>query len=126
MYTLILYNKKNKQKYKTIKLDYASNYIKRLKGLMLKEKITPLLYKQPNNNRYLSTIHTLFMKRTIDVIYINTEDQVQEIVTLKPWKIYTPAKNNIKYIIELPENTIKENNITLHTQTKVVKNHEKK
>ncbi len=122
MYELIIYTKNNKQ---IIKLEYASDFIKRLKGLMGKEKIKPLLFIQPYTNRYLSTIHTFFMKKTIDIIYISQENMINETKTLKPWRIYIPKKNKIKYIIELPQNTLKQNNIENNTRIKIVKKDEK-
>ena len=119
MYKIIINNKNNEQI--IIKIDYASSYVKRLKGLMFQENITPLLFKQKNSNKYLSAIHTMFMKKTIDILYINTEDKIEEMITLQPWNIHIPNKSNTKYIIELPENTIKKNNITLNNKIKVVK-----
>lgn len=119
MYKIIINNKNNEQI--IIKTNYASSYVKRMKGLMFQENITPLLFKQKNSNKYLSAIHTMFMKKTIDILYINTEDKIEEMITLQPWKIHIPNKSNTKYIIELPENTIKKNNITLNNKIKVVK-----
>lgn len=123
MYKLIIYNRNSKQK--QLKLAYASNFIQRLKGLMFKNITYSLLYIQQKPQYYLATIHTFFMKKTIDVIYINTNNEICETTTIKPWKIHIPQKNQIKYIIELPKNTIKNNNITTNTTIKVVKNNEK-
>ncbi|OED30004.1 DUF192 domain-containing protein [Methanosphaera sp. WGK6] len=124
MYKIVIKTKNNKQS--IISIDYANTFIKRLKGLMFKDKITPLLYKQYYENRLLATIHTLFMKKTIAIIYVNTDDEIQEIITLKPWQIYIPQKSGIKYIIEVSENTIKENNIEITNKIKVLKKETKK
>ncbi|RAP48283.1 MAG: hypothetical protein BZ136_05105 [Methanosphaera sp. rholeuAM74] len=111
---------------KTIKADYADTYTKRLKGLMLQNTIKPLLYKQKNPHKIYATIHTLFMKKTIDIIYINQKNQITETTTLKPWKIHIPKNNDTKYIIELPQNTIKTMNIKKHNQTKITTHKNKK
>ncbi|WP_455645755.1 DUF192 domain-containing protein [Methanosphaera sp.] len=123
MYKILIKTKNDKQS--IIKVDYANTFMKRFKGLMFKDEITPLLFKQDNENKFLATIHTLFMKKTIAIIYVNTHDEIQEIITLKPWKIYTPQKSGIKYIIEVSENTIKENNIEITNKIKVLKKIEK-
>lgn len=119
MYELVIYNNKNGQKH--IKLEYASNFYKRLIGLMFKNTIKPLLFIQKTSKRHFSSIHTFFMKKTIDILYIREDNKILEYVTLPPWKIYTPKNNQTKYIIELPKNTLKKNKITTNTTIEVVK-----
>lgn len=119
MYELVIYNNKIGQKH--IKLEYASNFYKRLIGLMFKNKIKPLLFIQKTSKRQFSSIHTFFMKKTIDILYISKDNKILEYVTLPPWKMYTPKNNQIKYIIELPKNTLKKNKITTNTTIEVVK-----
>lgn len=118
MYKLLIYNKNTIQ---SININYASNYIKRLKGLMLQKKLNGLLYKQKYENRYYSTIHTFFMKVEIDIIYLDKKQQLQEITTLKPNKIHIPQKNNTRYIIELFPKTIKKYKIRQKTKLKIIK-----
>lgn len=118
MYKLLIYNKNTIQ---SININYASNYIKRLKGLMLQKKFNGLLYKQKYENRYYSTIHTFFMKVEIDIIYLDKKQQLQEITTLKPNKIHIPQKNNTRYIIELFPKTIKKYKIKQKTKLKIIK-----
>lgn len=119
MYELIIYNNKNEQKH--IKLKHALNFYQRLMGLMFKNTIKPLLFIQKTPKRYFSSIHTFFMKKTIDILYISEDNKILEYVTLSPWKIYTPKNNQTKYIIELPKNTLKKNKITTNTTIEVVK-----
>lgn len=120
IYKIIIINKNNKQ---CLTVKHASNFIKRLKGLINKTEIKQgLIFIQKNKtSRYLASIHTHFMKETIDIIFLDNNKKIQDITTLKPWKIYTPKKGNIKYILELPQNTIKNNNITNNTIIEIKK-----
>lgn len=116
MCNLIIYNKNYKQ---NIKINYAGSYIKRLMGLMFKKQFAGLLFKQKYNHKLFNTIHTTFMKTPIDVLYINRNNKIQETATVRPWKIYIPHKNNIKYIIELPPNTIKNYKIKINMKIEI-------
>lgn len=124
MYNIKFFDKNNKQKYNMNNVSYADTFQKRLFGLMGKSKFDGLIFKQNIENRYFGSIHTCFMKTGIDIIYINTNMEIQEIVTLTPWKLYIPKKDKIKYIIELPKNT--SNKYNLKVQDTVVINDEKK
>ncbi|MBQ6218380.1 MAG: DUF192 domain-containing protein [Methanosphaera sp.] len=125
MYKIIIKDRDNKEYAIIENLDYASTFKKRLIGLMFKKEFNGLIFKQKKRHKILSSIHTSFMKTTIDILYINSNMEIQEITTLKPWKIYIPLKSNIKYIIELPENTIKRLNIK-QMQKVVIKNEKTK
>ncbi|MDO5851469.1 MAG: DUF192 domain-containing protein [Methanobacteriaceae archaeon] len=95
-------------KEKIIKLNYTNTFLKRLKGLMFKKEINQgliFINKKPKN-KYQSTIHTHFMKINIDIIFLDENMKLIDYTTLNPWKIYIPKKDEIKYIIELPQNTI--------------------
>ena len=116
MHEITIYSKQNK---KYIKLECASSFLKKLLGLMGKKRFDGLIFKQRYGNRFLSSIHTCFMRMPIDLIYINREMYVQETITLNPWKIYLPKKGNIKYIIELPKGSINKYDISLHTKISI-------
>lgn len=120
MYKIVINNKN------IINIDIASTFMERLLGLMGKTNFNGLLFKQENSHRIFSSIHTSFMRESIDVIYLDENMDITEMTTLKPWKLYIPQHNNTKYIIELPENSIKRNNININTKIKVVKLNEKK
>ena len=97
----------NKSTYNTISnLKCANTYKDRLIGLMNKKHFDGLIFKQKSNLRINGIIHTHFMRKTIDVLYINTDNKVSELTTIAPWKYYIPRYGNIKYIIELPEGII--------------------
>jgi uncharacterized membrane protein (UPF0127 family) len=123
MYNIIIINKKNKQKRIIKNIECANNFQKRLLGLMGKSNFNGLIFKQTSKNRFLGSIHTCFMKTKIDVIYINSEMKIQELVELEQWKLYIPKNGEIKYIIELPENSIQK--YGLNNYSKIVIENEK-
>lgn len=96
----ILYNKNSDEKIAKIKM--ANSFFKRFLGLMFKEKCDcPLLFEIPQNIRIKirSSIHSLFMRFEITLVFIDEENLIYEIADLKPWKYYVPNKP-AKYIIE--------------------------
>lgn len=123
MYTITFINKNTKQKYKIKNISYANTFKKRLLGLMGKTNFDGLMFKQKYENRFYSSIHTCFMKVPIDIIYVNEKNEIQELKKLAPWKIYIPKNGYIKYIIELPENSI--NQYKLEKGVRVVIEYEK-
>ncbi|WP_299524602.1 DUF192 domain-containing protein [uncultured Methanobrevibacter sp.] len=99
----------NKTTHKTIfiKLKFADNYFKRLKGLMFKKNIDyGLVFITNTKNRFCCGIHTSFMKFNIDVYFLDENLKIFDIKTLKPWSKYTPIKKSA-YIIEFKENKMK-------------------
>lgn len=123
MYTITFINKNTKQKYIIKNISYANTFKKRLLGLMGKTNFDGLMFKQKYENRFYSSIHTCFMKVPIDIIYVNEKNEIQELKKLEPWKIYIPKNGYIKYIIELPENSMKK--YELEKGVKVVVEYEK-
>lgn len=85
-----------------IKIKYADNYFKRLIGLMFKKDIDyGLLFIL----KYGSSVHTSFMRFTIDVYFLDENKIIIDKTTLKPWKYYKSAKN-AKFILETKENKL--------------------
>ena len=83
-----------------IKIKYADSYLKRLRGLMFKKDIDyGLLFIL----KYGSSIHTCFMRFTIDAYFLDENKVIIDKTTLKPWKFYK-ASNKAKYILETKEN----------------------
>lgn len=81
----------------------ADTFFKRFKGLMGKKDFNDeLLF----TNLKDSSIHTLFMRFTIDVYFIDKNRIVYDKVTLKPWRFYKPKKQ-AKYILETKEKKLK-------------------
>lgn len=76
----------------------ADDFLLRLKGLMFSRKMAGFdgLILEP-----CSSIHTFFMKFTIDAIFINKENTVVAIYrNMKPWKL-TPLIFKARKVLEL-------------------------
>ncbi len=53
-----------------------------------------------------NSIHTWFMKFTIDAVFVDKKGRVVKLVErMKPWKLTAPARG-AKAVLELPEGTI--------------------
>lgn len=86
-----------------IKIKLADSFFKRLLGLMFEKNID---YGLLFITKYGSTIHTSFMKFTIDVYFLDDNKKIFDIITLEPWKSYKPTKK-AKYILETKKNKLK-------------------
>ncbi|MEM3402060.1 MAG: DUF192 domain-containing protein [Candidatus Hadarchaeales archaeon] len=85
----------------------AKTFIGRLKGLMLKKNFSgrAMLFSFKKIGRY--SVHTMFMRFPIDLIYLDEKFIVVEIKeNLKPWRFYRP-KMRAKYLIEAPAGVAK-------------------
>lgn len=82
----------------------AEKYFERLKGLLGKKSI-------PQNTGLLirpcRQVHTYFMKFTIDVVFIDKQNKIIHMETLKPFKV-SKYVWKAKAVIEFPEGTIAE------------------
>ncbi|GAA5819529.1 MAG: DUF192 domain-containing protein [Methanobrevibacter sp. CfCl-M3] len=112
---IILFNKTKSKE--IFEVEIANSYFKRLKGLMFKKNINNGLILKVPKSRYSkrSSIHTFFMRISLDVLFINEENKVYEMVTLKPWKIYSPRKP-AKYVVELKKDSINTKNMEINDE----------
>ncbi len=95
-----LYLKKYDEKIIDIRM--ADDFFSRLMGLMFRENAeVPLMFEIPQkiNSRKRSSIHSLFMRFDIVLVFIDENNLVYEIVDLAPWNYYVPEKS-AKYILE--------------------------
>ena len=95
-----LYLKKYDKKITDIRI--ADDFFSRLMGLMFRENAKfPLLFEIPQkvNSRKRSSIHSLFMRFDIVLVFIDKNNLVYEIADLAPWNYYVPEKS-AKYIVE--------------------------
>ena len=86
-----------------IRVISADNFYKRFKGLMGKKDID---YALLFSNFLDPSIHTSFMRFTIDVYFLDENKIILEKTTLKPWKFYKPEKK-AKYILETKKDLLK-------------------
>jgi uncharacterized membrane protein (UPF0127 family) len=81
----------------------AESFFLRLKGLLGKEKLGlgQALVIRPGNS-----IHTFFMRFTIDVLFVDKNSRVVKAISnLKPARL-TPVYFAATYVVELPEGAI--------------------
>ena len=87
-------------------VEKAVRWRDRLRGLLGRDRIDGALVIEP-----CSSIHTFFMKFTIDAVFLRADDRViRAISALRPWRatrLYPAAAK----VVELPEGTL------LRTQT---------
>jgi uncharacterized membrane protein (UPF0127 family) len=90
------------------KIRIAKTPMQQFIGLMGQQKTNyALIFEFKKPTKTLASIHTMFMKFTIDILFLNQKKIIIEKTTLKPWTLnYTPKKPT-KYIIETPTRTIK-------------------
>ena len=75
-------------------------------GLMFSKKSDTSLIFEFNHEKIVP-LHMVFVFYPIDVLFLNKEKVVVELKeNFKPFTFYTPKKKS-KYVIELPNNTIK-------------------
>lgn len=105
-------NSKSKQTIATLK--FANSYFSRLKGLMFKKKLDYVLLLKPlkSKHKFLSSVHTLFMRFTIDLVFLDKNKKVLETAQLSPWKFYIPHKP-ANYILEMEKGAIKKYQIAI-------------
>lgn len=81
----------------------ADTSAKRALGLMMKRTIEPLLFDLGKEAKNSCAMHTFFMLRTIDMVFLNSEKKVVDIKKAKPFKPLIIPKAPARYVIELPE-----------------------
>jgi len=87
--------------------DMANSFKSRFMGLMFKGSIERglVLKIPPGRGRHGSGIHMFFMRIPLDIIFLDSRRIVVDLVSIEPWKTYTPKKP-AKYIIEMKEGSI--------------------
>ena len=74
---------------KMVKIEMANGFFKRFIGLMFKSRCDyPLLLEIPQDIKIKerSSIHSLFMRFELALVFIDDKNLVYEIANLKPWK----------------------------------------
>jgi len=96
------------------KLDLADSFMPRFLGLMFRKDLERgLILKLPSSrSRRGSAIHMFFMRFPLDIIFADADKKVVDIVSIEPWKTYTP-KAPAKYVIEMEKGTINNFNLEI-------------
>lgn len=90
-------------KQKPIRAGYCSSFFCRLRGLMFRRSLGKhegLLLVQPRSDRMDASIHMMFMRFDIAVVWLDESLKVVDVRLAKQWRpAYFPAKA-AKYILE--------------------------
>jgi len=87
--------------------EIADTFFSRFRGTMFKKKLEKgLILTLPNTrSRRGSAIHMFFVRFPLDIIFADKDKNVVDIVSIDPWKTYTPKKPAM-YVIEMEKGTI--------------------
>ncbi len=90
-------------------VEFADSFFSRFRGLMLKKDIESglVLKIPPGRGKRGSAIHMFFMRIPLDIIFADEDLKVVDVVSLDPWKTYTP-KHPARFVIELNKGLLKE------------------
>lgn len=93
---------------------HAQTFWQRFKGLMgvsPSEHDYALVFHMLHEDQLGASIHMLFMRMPLDVLWLDEKKKIVDFATLKPWVFnYTPVKP-AKYVVELPAETIGKLNV---------------
>jgi len=84
-----------------IECQVAWTEFQKAKGLMFRKEIRPLLFPFRREKKYV--FHTLFMRKPIDIVYLDSKKTVVEKKLTKPWKFWIQPNTPARYILELPK-----------------------
>ncbi len=82
-------------------IECVTTMFRMMRGLMFRRKVPDdyamvFVFPKPRNG----SIHTLFMRFPIDVIFLNNDKIIIDIARLNPWTGYKHVRN-VSYIIEM-------------------------
>lgn len=86
-----------------LKLKYCDSYFSRLMGLMFKKSIAPydgILMNHKFESRINASIHMLFMRFSITVLWLNKDAQVIDKKICMPWRLMYAPSLPAQFIIE--------------------------
>lgn len=96
------------------KVEVADSFFSRFMGLMFRKTVeNGMLLKLPQTrSRHGSAIHMFFMRFPLDIVFTDSNRKIVDMVTIGPWKTYTPTAP-ARYVIELKTGSIKKFDLEL-------------
>ena len=82
---------------------YCQSFLCQLRGLMFTSSLpenSGLLLVQGSDSRVNASIHMMFMKMDLAVIWINSNYEVADLVLARRWKLAYLPKRAAKYVLE--------------------------
>jgi len=90
------------------KVEFADNYRKKVRGLMLRRVFEDTALVFPFKKEAVVRIHMLFVFFPIDLLFLDESLRILDLATLKPFIGYRSSKVPVSFVIELPAGTINE------------------
>jgi len=99
------------------KIEVADSFMSRFLGLMFRANVNNgLILKLPSSrSRHGSAIHMFFMRFPLDIVFADPEKKIVDMVSIDPWKTYTP-KAPAKYVIELKKGSIEKFSLEINDE----------
>ncbi len=96
------------------KVEMANNVHEKIIGLMMRPDLNHALIIPLNREgRKSASIHSMFMRFTFDVLFLNSKCEIVDAAPIKPWMINFTPQAPAKYIVEVPEYTIVKNLVNI-------------
>ncbi len=91
----------SKKKSEKIRMETADTAFERMRGLMFREKIIPILFVFDSDGIY--PIHSNFVKAPFDAVYLSSDGEALEIFRrIPPNTSLVMPKKKARYLLELP------------------------
>ncbi len=87
-----------------LQAEYCYSFIQKFKGLMFRQTLEPnqaLVLAENSESIINTTIHMMFMKFDIGVLWLDQNKRVVDTRHAFPWKLAYSSKTPAKYVIEL-------------------------
>ena len=98
-------------------MEFARSIISQTLGLMFRKKIKndyALVFEMKRPKRV--SLHMLFVRFPIDVLFLDDSKTITKIAQLHPWTGRESSGEKVKYIIEMPQDTILKNKLAVGEQ----------
>ena len=94
------------QESKPILAEYCQSFFCQLRGLMFRKSLPDnhgLLLVQKTDSKMNASIHMMFMRMDLAVIWINNENVVVDLVLARRWKLAYIPRAAARYVLETSE-----------------------
>jgi uncharacterized membrane protein (UPF0127 family) len=112
MKTIKIANQTN-PKARVIEAGYCESFLCQLRGLMFRKELAEaegLLLVQGKDSKINASIHMMFMRMDLAVIWINSRFEVVDTVLARRWRTAYLPKSPAKYVLETSVSHISEYN----------------
>ncbi|ADI74995.1 protein of unknown function DUF192 [Methanohalobium evestigatum Z-7303] len=93
-------------------VEFATTFFSQSKGLMFKKNVPNdyalvFVFDKPIK----TSVHMLFVRFPIDVLFLDDSKRIIKATTLKPWLGTSSSEKIVKYIIEMKQHKISEHGL---------------